>query len=55
MQPDERKQLIAQYQDGYRAVADALAEDHAGGAGREAGARQMVGARRSSITSATAR
>src|SRR6187401_1952840 len=24
MQPDERKQLIAQYQDGYRAVADAL-------------------------------
>ena len=24
MQPDERKQLIAQYADGYRAVADAL-------------------------------
>ena len=24
MQPDERKQLIAQYEDGYRAVSDAL-------------------------------
>ena len=24
MQPDERQQLIAQYEDGYRAVADAL-------------------------------
>ncbi len=24
MQPDERKQLIAQYADGYRVVADAL-------------------------------
>lgn len=26
MQPDERKQLIAQYQDGYRVVAEALAK-----------------------------
>ena len=45
MDSNERTKLIAQYKDGYRAVAEALLRDHAGGARREPGAGQMVGAR----------
>ena len=45
MQPDEREQLIAQYTDGYRAVAEALLKITPEELDATPGARQVVGAR----------